>query len=213
VNRLNAIARADQTIRHSRFIGVAGPVADPDQAAAFIETHGAPDCRHVCFAWRIGEHVRFDDAGEPGGTAGRPILAAIEHHDLDQAVVVVSRHFGGIKLGTGGLARAYGGTAMATLAEASIEPIIETRHLTCTVAFESAGELHQLADRHGAVKHAEHWNSDGLSLELELPATAAEDFIKSLTAATRGQASVERVQGSGLDDAHCSPLSGSTGSR
>lgn len=191
MNRLTGIARAEQTIRNSRFIGVAGPVDDPRQARGFIARHGEPGCRHVCFAWRIGGELRFDDAGEPGGTAGRPILAAIEHHDLDRAIVVVSRHFGGIKLGTGGLARAYGGTAMATLALAAIEPIIETRRLHCTVAFDAAGDLHQLADRHGASKLAEDWNDHGLTLELELATAATDAFIADLTAVTRGNAAVK----------------------
>ena len=83
------------------------------------------------------EIIRFDDAGEPGGTAGRPMLAALDHHELDFSVVVVSRFFGGVKLGTGGLARAYGGTAMQAINNADLDPIIETVVLECLVPFNS----------------------------------------------------------------------------
>lgn len=192
MNRLTGIARCEQTIRKSRFIGVCGPVGNETGAREFIETHGEPGCRHVCFAWRIGEQVRFSDAGEPGGTAGRPILAAIEHFELDRAIVVVSRYFGGIKLGTGGLARAYGGTAMEVLGKAAMEPIIETVTLMCSVPFDAAGQLHTLAERHKAEKRREEWTGNGLQLELEITRDAVDTFVSELTATTHGDCSVQR---------------------
>jgi putative IMPACT (imprinted ancient) family translation regulator len=147
----------------------------------------------VCFAFRCGDIVRFDDAGEPGGTAGRPILAALEHWHLDYSVVVVNRFFGGVKLGTGGLARAYGGTAMECIADATIEPIIETVLLECRVPFDSAGDLHQLAERYGATKRDEHWYEKGLRLTVEVERVSADAFVEELTAVTRGEASVKRT--------------------
>ena len=109
MNRLDGIGRSERTVRNSRFVGVCGPARDESDARDFIASRGEAGCRHVCWAFRCGDVVRFDDAGEPGGTAGRPILAALEHFDLDRAVAVVSRWFGGVKLGTGGLGRAYAG--------------------------------------------------------------------------------------------------------
>ncbi len=146
----------------------------------------------MCFAYRCGETVRFDDAGEPGGTAGRPMLAALDHWELDRSVVVVSRFFGGVKLGTGGLARAYGGTAMESIADAGIEPIIETVMLECRVPFDSAGELHLLAERTGASKHDEHWDENGLRLVVEIDRDAADAFVEELTAVTRGESAVDK---------------------
>lgn len=192
MNRIRRIGRFEQTIRNSRFIGVCGPADDEACARAFIREHGAPGCRHVCFAYRCGETIRFDDAGEPGGTAGRPMLAALDHWDLDRSVVVVSRFFGGVKLGTGGLARAYGGTAMEAIAAAEIEPIIETVMLACSVPFDSAGDLHQLAERTGASKHEEHWDENGLRLVVEIERDAADAFVEELNAVTRGEGSVEK---------------------
>lgn len=192
MNRISRIGRFEQSIRNSRFIGVCGPADDETAARTFIQERGAPGCRHVCFAYRCGDTLRFDDAGEPGGTAGRPMLAALEHFDLDRSVVVVSRFFGGVKLGTGGLARASGGTAMEAIANATIEPIIETVVLECHVPFDAAGELHQLAERCGADKRGEQWSESGLRLELEIPRDAADIFIDELTAITRGESSVKR---------------------
>src|SRR3546814_18000784 len=77
-----------------------------------------PDATHNCWAWRIGDDYRSNDDGEPAGTAGRPILAAIDGQGMDRVVVVVTRWFGGIKLGAGGLVRAYGGTAAECLRRA-----------------------------------------------------------------------------------------------
>jgi len=116
--------RADLTEQRSRFLAFALAVPDQDAARSAIaalrrEYH---DARHVCSAWRVGapppprEH-RHDD-GEPSGTAGEPILAVLRKADVTNALVVVVRYFGGVKLGTGGLARAYGEAAALALADA-----------------------------------------------------------------------------------------------
>lgn len=194
MNRIVRLGRFEQNIRNSRFIGVAGPARDEAAAREFVREQGEADCRHVCFTCRCGDTVRFDDAGEPGGTAGRPMLAALDHHELDFSVVVVSRFFGGVKLGTGGLARAYGGTAMEAIANAVIEPIIETVVLECRVPFDSAGELHRLAERHGTEKCSEEWSANGLQLELEIAREAADTFVDELTAITRGEGSARRLR-------------------
>lgn len=194
MNRIVRLGRFEQNIRNSRFIGVAGPARDEAAAREFVREQGEAGCRHVCFACRCGDTVRFDDAGEPGGTAGRPMLAALDHHELDFSVVVVSRFFGGVKLGTGGLARAYGGTAMEAIANAVIEPIIETVVLEYRVPFDLAGELHRLAERHGTEKCSEEWSTNGLQLELEIAREAADTFVDELTAITRGEGSARRLR-------------------
>src|SRR5690606_40308537 len=87
-------------------------------AKAFIAAHSDREANHNCWAWRIGQAYRFSDDGEPGGTGGKPILQAIDGQSLDRVAVVVTRWFGGILLGSGGLIRAYGGTAAMCLREA-----------------------------------------------------------------------------------------------
>jgi putative IMPACT (imprinted ancient) family translation regulator len=104
-------ASAEQIVKKSRFLAMAVPVASEDEAKAAIAAHGDPEASHNCWAWRLGAAYRFSDDGEPSGTAGKPILAAIDGQSVDKVIVIVVRWFGGVLLGSGGLVRAYGGTA------------------------------------------------------------------------------------------------------
>jgi putative IMPACT (imprinted ancient) family translation regulator len=103
---LQRIETSTQEIKKSRFLAVAGPIADEQAARAFLAAHADPAANHNCWAWRLGQTYRFSDDGEPSGTAGKPILAAIDGQKLDRVAVVVTRWFGGILLGSGGLMRA-----------------------------------------------------------------------------------------------------------
>src|SRR5690606_38702273 len=112
-----------QEIKKSRFLAQAAPIADEGEAREFLAQHSDPSANHNCWAWRIGQSYRFSDDGEPSGTAGKPILQAIDGQGLDRTVVVVTRWFGGVLLGCGGLIRAYGGTAASCLLEAPKLPL------------------------------------------------------------------------------------------
>lgn len=103
-----------ERIRGSRFVGDIAPVSDPAEAAAFVSgtTKRLPGASHYCWAYRLADgSTRSSDAGEPSGTAGQPILKRIEKAELSNVAIVVTRFFGGTKLGKGGLIRAYGRTA------------------------------------------------------------------------------------------------------
>ena len=91
--------------KHSRFLAQAMPVTSAEEAQAGLAALGDPDATHNCWAWRVGGQYRSSDDGEPAGTAGRPILAAIDGQGCDQVLVVVTRWYGGIKLGAGGRVR------------------------------------------------------------------------------------------------------------
>jgi uncharacterized YigZ family protein len=113
------------TVKGSRFEAEAAPVRSRNDAQEHIDAvrRRAPQATHHCTAYRLGaagDDFRYDDDGEPSGTAGPPILRQIDAHDLTNTLVVVTRHFGGTELGTGGLARAYGDAAGAALDRASI---------------------------------------------------------------------------------------------
>ena len=112
-------------IKNSRFEVFAVPVENEQAVKDFLETYQDLSTTHQCWAWKIGHQVRFNDDGEPSGTAGRPILASIEGNELTNIIVLVNRWYGGIKLGTGGLVRAYGGSAGQCLALAEKIEIIE----------------------------------------------------------------------------------------
>lgn len=123
-------ATAEQIIRKSRFLATALSVASEDEAKAALARSRRADASHNCWAWRVGGAYRFSDDGEPGGTAGKPILAAIDGQSLDRVIVIVTRWFGGVLLGGGGLVRAYGGTAAACLRAAErleVRPMVEGR--------------------------------------------------------------------------------------
>lgn len=118
-----------EPIKGSRFVATVAPVTTEAEALAIVDEISArwPDATHHCWAYRLrdGDRSRSSDAGEPGGSAGRPILAQIDGHDLSDVLVVVSRWFGGTKLGVGGLIRAYGGTAGMALDRAEIREVVD----------------------------------------------------------------------------------------
>lgn len=122
-------------VRKSRFLALARPLTEPGQAQEFLQEFSHPQATHNCWAWRFGQQYRFFDDGEPGGTAGRPILQAIDSQSCDRVIVMVTRWFGGIKLGTGGLVRAYGGCAAECLRLAGKQPLQELRQVVCTCAY------------------------------------------------------------------------------
>lgn len=175
-------------VRHSRFLANAAPVASAAEAAAIVQEVSVPDATHNCWAWRLGQDYRSSDDGEPAGTAGRPILAAIDGQGFDRVVVVVTRWFGGIKLGAGGLVRAYGGAAAECLRLAPRLPLVETATVAVHVPFADIAQLHHLLPQFSAVKLGEAFDADGMRAELELPADSVADLKSRLRDATRDRA-------------------------
>lgn len=181
----------EDTVRKSRFRAVAVPVASPEEALAALETLRDPKATHNCWAFRVGDQFRSSDDGEPGGTAGRPILAAIDGQGVDGVLVVVTRWFGGIKLGAGGLVRAYGGTAAECLRTAPVEEVEPRVRLAVTVPFDDAGAAWGVIRREGLTPVDETWEAAGPRLVLEVPAGGEERLRRLLTDATRGRGRVE----------------------
>ena len=184
---LAEVARYQQEIRKSRFIAKAAPVASASAALAFIEASAEADARHNCFAYRIGNEYRSSDADEPAGTAGRPILAAIDGQGLDQVVVLVTRYFGGIKLGAGGLVRAYGGSAAECLRTAPRRELKTLRELHLLLPFDCLGSAHACLSAFAAHKHEERFDSQGVHLNIGIDSDRAEDFIRQLRDLSRGR--------------------------
>ena len=125
----------EEEIQKSRFIAKAAPVASEEEALAFLAENREPEATHNGYAYKIGLLYRFSDDGEPSGTAGKPILHAIEAQGLDRVAVLVVRYFGGVKLGAGGLVRAYGGVAAEALRRAPKVPLVERVELAFLVPF------------------------------------------------------------------------------
>jgi len=178
-------------VKHSRFVANAAPVSSPAEALAFLREVEVPDATHNCWAWRIGNDYRSSDDGEPAGTAGRPILAAIDGQGYDRVMVVVTRWFGGIKLGAGGLVRAYGGAAAECLRLAERVPIVETARLAMRVAFEDLGTVHNVLSAFAATKLEEDFDAGGARIVVELPADAIAGLKSRLRDATRDRTRFE----------------------
>ncbi len=178
-------------IKHSRFIAHAAPITDPGAALQFLQQVAVPDATHNCWAYRHGNDYRSSDDGEPAGTAGRPILAAIDGQGFDRVMVVVIRWYGGIKLGAGGLVRAYGGTAAECLRLAPRQPLIALADLDVHAPFEDLGTLHAALAAHLAEKQAETFTPSGVSLHLRLPADQVDPLKNRLRDATRDRIRVE----------------------
>lgn len=172
-------------VKHSRFIVHAAPVTTPQAALDFIANVGDPAATHNCWAYRIGSEYRFNDDGEPAGTAGRPILAAIDGQGLDQVVAVVTRWFGGIKLGAGGLVRAYGGSAAECLRLAPRRILVVHVTVELDYSFDDTGTVHAAIVAHAAEKLDERFDANGAHLRLRLPSEQLSPLKVRLRDATR----------------------------
>jgi uncharacterized YigZ family protein len=142
--------KVETEVKKSRFVAIAWPVASGEEAMDKIQHYKDLSASHNCYAFRVGDNVRSQDDGEPGGTAGRPILSAIEGQGLDQVCVLVIRYFGGIKLGTGGLVRAYSGAARACLEQAPRKVVVPKIEIKLLAPFESLGLIYQLSEAFSA---------------------------------------------------------------
>lgn len=167
---------AEINIKKSRFIGLALPCNDENDAIAQLHSVAAqhPQANHIAFAWRLrssGGQIteRVFDAGEPSGTAGKPILAPIMGQNLINLVVVVVRYFGGVKLGAGGLTRAYGQAAKAVLENASIQPWVEMAELALNVEYPELQRLEYELSQCGGIIITQDF-TDRVHLTLRLPA-------------------------------------------
>jgi uncharacterized YigZ family protein len=177
-------------VKHSRFLAQAAPVESAAQALAFLADIARTPATHHCWAYRIGNDYRSSDDGEPAGTAGRPILAAIDGQGFDRVMVVVTRWYGGVNLGAGGLVRAYGGTAAECLRTAPRRALIDYRELVVQAGFEDTGAVHAALAAHGAERLDEAFDADGLRMRVRLPADRVEALAAQLRDATRNRARI-----------------------
>ena len=175
-------ARAEIEIKKSRFIAYADYVESREQAMQMLAELKAtyPDARHHCWAYLLGDpscasNAGMGDDGEPSGTAGKPILNVLQHKDVGDVMLVVVRYFGGIKLGAGGLTRAYGQAAQAVMEVLPIKTF-EARselQLVCDFAEEQAVR-HQVEQLGGQILQIDY--SEQVAVTLEIPLEAQDEF-------------------------------------
>ncbi len=188
---LASAARAEQTIERSRFIASASPVASREEAEAFIAGIRAEyrDATHNVPAFVIGDKMQLQwasDDGEPQGTAGAPVVQLLVKEGVTNAVVVITRYFGGIKLGTGGLVRAYSSSARLALAEAGVKDVRDVIITGLRIPYNLLGRVQNL-EKSGlfAIESIEYTDAVGLTLsfepEAEEPVTAMlTDMLQAL---------------------------------
>ncbi len=185
--------RHEEDIRKSRFLAQAAPVGSTVDALAFVDSVSDTTATHNCWAYRIGDAYRFNDDGEPGGTAGRPMLQAIDGQGCDRVVVVVTRWYGGIKLGAGGLARAYGGTAAECLRLAPRVTIVAMGRLfICCDFAELALVTTRIRDMDGAIEQ-EVFVADGAELTVVAPLDRLEAIAARVVDLSRGRIQPRRL--------------------
>jgi uncharacterized YigZ family protein len=176
-----------EEIRKSRFITLAAPISSPADAQAFIEQNSDLNATHNCWAWKLADQYRSNDDGEPGGTAGRPILAAIEAQEFDQVVVLVIRWYGGIQLGTGGLARAYGGGANKCLQQAERSALVHRVQLSFDCSFSELALVKvRLAELNGLMLN-ERFTANGVDVQISVGPEHIEVLRRQLADLSRGR--------------------------
>ncbi|HPE90498.1 MAG TPA: YigZ family protein [Spirochaetia bacterium] len=184
-------ARAEITVVNSRFIASLAPADSVEAARAYIAGIRAefPDATHNVPAFIIGGGnavTEFcSDDGEPSGTSGRPLLAALKGSGLGNAVVVVTRYFGGTLLGTGGLVKAYSEAGKAVLAVARRAELVETRRLAFDAPYHLFERVRSLAESSGATIISENF-AESVALELDVAAAGCDAFLSALANLSAG---------------------------
>jgi putative IMPACT (imprinted ancient) family translation regulator len=174
-------------VNRSRFVALAMPVRDVDQALEALRARRIADAHHNAWAYRIGRDYRFNVDGEVGGTAGKPILAAIDGQGLDRVAVRVARWFGGVRLGTGGLVRAYGGCAAECLRAAARVPIVDVASLPVRIGFAQEQAVRNALAHFDAEVLAQDYADEGLQLTLAVPRDRLHALRAGLTDLCRGR--------------------------
>jgi uncharacterized YigZ family protein len=193
------IARTAETelkLKRSRFLALTFPLEIETDARARLEetVRRYHDARHVCFGYKLGVGAdaltRKSDDGEPSGTAGEPLLAAIARLELTNVLVIVVRYFGGIKLGTGGLARAYGQAADLVLEQAGLRQVGQGREFRLRFAYTREKSIRKLlGSREGRLVDQQY--GQDVSWRIWLPHSACRGFAEALTELTAGAIHLE----------------------
>lgn len=198
--RPGEVFRVEQTIKRSRFIASVGHTPGVEEAKAFIEQIKTEfeDARHNCWAYCAGaagstDRIGASDDGEPHGTAGRPMLTAVTHSGIGEVTVVVTRYFGGILLGTGGLVKAYQSSVKMALEAVPTRVRTKTKRIKFSVEHRFVNQvLRRIDDVNGRILE-KNFDMDA-DFDVEIPEDLAESFAKELEELTRGALLIEFVE-------------------
>ena len=183
-------ATVEVEIKRSRFVAHAARVDSLADTLDFYESVADPGATHNCWAWKLDHQYRFNDDGEPSSSAGKPIYAAIDGKGLDHVMVVVTRYYGGIKLGVGGLVRAYGGSASRCIDRAGVTEVQPRVNCVVEAGFRWTGPVYTALEQAGARKLGEEYREGRVALRIEVLESALTGLREQLRDATRGEAVV-----------------------
>jgi uncharacterized YigZ family protein len=185
--------RTEETIKRSRFIATVAHAFTEEDAKAFISIikNEFPDATHNCWAYVAGPpgdtaRIGMSDDGEPHGTAGKPILTVLLHSEIGEIVAVVTRYFGGTKLGTGGLVRAYSGSVKNALAGLSIKEKRDVITLTAILDYSKIIAVKQMIEAFNSEIIEAKYEAD-VSFKIELPKNNKDSFIHAIADLSGGE--------------------------
>lgn len=187
---ISTLVSFEEEIKKSRFQAIAVPVENEQAVKDFLEAYKDMSTTHQCWAWKIGNQLRFNDDGEPSGTAGRPILATIEGNELTNVLVLVNRWYGGVKLGTGGLVRAYGGCAGKCLLLAEKIELIEKKQVAFSCLFNEWA-IFQYELNQQKIEYLEEYTADGVNILAWLQLDQIASISLKIRDMTRGRVSLK----------------------
>jgi uncharacterized YigZ family protein len=184
--------------KKSRFIATLSPVSDLNEASDFIEEMKKKywDARHNCYAFVLGENneiQRFSDDGEPQGTAGKPILEVLSGNNVHNTLIVVTRYFGGTLLGTGGLVRAYGGSAKEGLKNAVVKQVCEGVHFGLQTDYNSIGKIKYILGQLNVQPESEEYGAD-VMMQISMAKDLFGELQSQITDATSGKAVFSEIE-------------------
>ncbi|MBE5748145.1 MAG: YigZ family protein [Clostridiales bacterium] len=187
------IFRHEFVVEKSRFISFACQVSTVGQAIFFIESISKQhyDATHNCYAYLTDDGQKFSDDGEPQGTAGMPILNAIKGKQLHNVAVVVTRYFGGIKLGAGGLVRAYGKAASNVLEEAEKVQFLQCDLFKVKCDYSYVSSVESTAFAFGKIAEREYYAD--VTYKIIVPVSKSNDFEKKLIDVTQGRVNAQKI--------------------
>jgi len=185
-------ARCKIKIQRSTFIGSVAAVLGIQEAESFLEKIKKEfyKATHNCFAYRISQdQFRFSDDGEPAGTAGRPILTMLEKHSLEQTAIVVTRYFGGIKLGKGGLSRAYAQCAEETIQQAGVKEFIPQQKIRLTYPYSFTNQIETIIKKHSGKVISGDFNTE-VKASIQVPKAMYDHFLREVTSLNSDQVKI-----------------------
>ena len=189
-------AKSEITIKRSVFSAYIAPCTTKEEALGFLDRirNQHADAVHHCYAWRIGPHgmeYRMSDDGEPSGTAGKPLLFALQRANISDAIIVVVRYFGGVKLGVGPLARAYSESAQAVIHAGELFTVQPMVHITIHCMYDDVNTITHLLEEVNARFTPNY--ADSIAFDVDVPEERLDELIAEVISRTNARAGYSKV--------------------